>query len=175
MATLIQMSLWSPATLIVSAPPAAREIYFPTLQIHRDGWRVSFNAFECRLVACCDWLPSVPHRPSWRLHYDFFARDRGVKQECGRWAAPAKRAAAAAPTAQRSETRAGFVYPAVHKTSIHSYSMLLPYHLLVASDLQIIEIRAECSIPRPPLYLSCIIYMFTERTASSGEYCSNAL
>lgn len=55
----------------------SREICFPTRVIHRDGRRVSTNAFECRLFACCGRLPSVPRQPSWRLHYDFFARDRG--------------------------------------------------------------------------------------------------
>lgn len=54
-----------------------RENCSPTQQIHHDGRRVSLNAFECRLVACCEWLSSVPHRPPWRLHYDFFARERG--------------------------------------------------------------------------------------------------
>lgn len=67
---------------------------------------MSFNAFECRLVACCERLSSVPHRPSCRLHYDFFARDRGVTAGRGRRAAPAERTPAAEAAAQRSETRA---------------------------------------------------------------------
>lgn len=106
------------ATQIVSTPPAVREIGFPTLQIHHDGWRVSFNAFECRLVACCEWLPSVPHRPSWRLHYNFFARDRGG--EAGARAASSASGACSSGCSGGStqrNSRADFMYPAVHKYS----------------------------------------------------------
>lgn len=79
----------------------------------------------------------------------------GVKQARGRWAAPAERAAAAAPADQRSETRAK-TSCTQQCISIHSYSMLLLYHLLVADDLQIMQIQVESEILSshiPTIYL----------------------
>lgn len=79
---------------------------------------MSFNAFECRLVACCEWLPSVPHRPSWRLHYDFFARDRGgeASTRAVSGASGACSSGCSSGSAQRN-SRKDFMYPAVHKYS----------------------------------------------------------
>lgn len=103
---------------IFSTPVAAREICFPTQLIHHDGWRVSFNAYECRLIACCKRLSSVPRRPSWRLHYDFFARDRGG-EAIARAASIANEACSSgcySGSTQRN-SRPHFMYSSVHRHS----------------------------------------------------------
>lgn len=82
-----------------------REICFPAQRlIHHDGQRVSQNAFKCRLTMCCKQSSSVPHRPSRRLHYDFFARECGGENGARATTTPADRAAAAAAAAAAQPT-----------------------------------------------------------------------
>lgn len=55
---------------------------------------MSFDAFKCRLVVVAtEHSPGSPQRPCRRLHYDFFARQRGGEGRARR-ATPAERAAA---------------------------------------------------------------------------------